>query len=91
MPNIDDIGKLFESAPGNVTVPNPGLQPEYAWNMEIGIAYDIPAIQENRPAGRLELTGFYTILENAIALRPYRFNGQDSILFEDGVHSLWLK
>ena len=82
MPNIDDIGKLFESAPGNVTVPNPGLQPEYAWNMEIGIAYDIPAIQENRPAGRLELTGFYTLLENAIALRPYRFNGQDSILFD---------
>ena len=82
MPNIDDIGKLFESAPGNVTVPNPGLQPEYAWNMEIGIAYDIPAIQENRPAGRLELTGFYTLLEDAIALRPYRFNGQDSILFD---------
>jgi hemoglobin/transferrin/lactoferrin receptor protein len=82
MPNIDDIGKVFESAPGNVTVPNPGLQPEYAWNMEIGIAYDIPAIQENRPAGRLELTGFYTILEEAIALRPYRFNGQDSILFD---------
>lgn len=86
MPNIDDIGKLFESAPGNLTVPNPGLEPEYAWNMEMGVAYDIPAIPELRPAGRLELTGFYTILENAIALRPFEFNGRDSLVF-DGVNS----
>ena len=32
MPNVDDIGKLFESVPGNITVPNPELSPEYAWN-----------------------------------------------------------
>lgn len=82
MPNIDDIGKLFESAPGNLTVPNPGLEPEYAWNLEMGVAYNIPAIQEHRQAGRLELTGFYTILENALALRPFQFNGRDSILFD---------
>lgn len=37
MPNVDDIGKLFESSPGNITVPNPGLKPEYAWNFEVGI------------------------------------------------------
>lgn len=35
MPNVDDIGKLFESAPGNITIPNPSLEPEYAWNFEI--------------------------------------------------------
>jgi hemoglobin/transferrin/lactoferrin receptor protein len=30
MPNVDDVGKLFESVPGNLTVPNPNLQSEYA-------------------------------------------------------------
>ncbi len=79
MPNIDDIGKLFESAPGNITVPNPTLKPEYAWNFETGVAY--------RSAGlRVELTGFHTLLEDAIVRRPYSFNGQDSILF-DGTKS----
>jgi hemoglobin/transferrin/lactoferrin receptor protein len=38
MPNIDDMGKLFESSPGNITVPNPDLQSEYAWNFELSIA-----------------------------------------------------
>jgi len=80
MPNIDDIGKLFESTPGNVTVPNPGLTPEYAWNIELGLAKNIP----NR--FRMELTGFHTILNNAIVRRPFEFNGQDSLLF-DGVLS----
>ncbi|MBK6378561.1 MAG: TonB-dependent receptor [Chitinophagaceae bacterium] len=41
MPNVDDIGKLFESAPGNVAVPNPDLSPEYAWNFEVGVVKNI--------------------------------------------------
>lgn len=75
MPNVDDIGKLFESAPGIVTVPNPNLRSEYAWNYELGIVY--------QPASSLsvELNGFYTRLNNAIVRRPATFNGQDSILF----------
>ena len=75
MPNVDDIGKLFESTPGNLTVPNPDLTPEYAWNFEVGIVKNIP----NKL--RVELTGFHTILDNAIVRRPFKFNGQDSILF----------
>lgn len=35
-PNIDDIGKVFDSEPGNVVVPNVDLKPEYAYNLEIG-------------------------------------------------------
>ena len=80
MPNIDDIGKLFESAPGNLTVPNPELAPEYAWNFEIGIVKRIP----NK--FRIELNGFHTILNDAIVRRPTTFNGQDSIVF-NGVKS----
>lgn len=80
MPNVDDIGKLFESVPGNVTVPNPDLKPEYAWNFELGVIKNI--YQELR----VELNGFYTILDDAIVRRPTTFYGQDSIEF-DGVKS----
>jgi hemoglobin/transferrin/lactoferrin receptor protein len=80
MPNVDDIGKLFESAPENVTVPNPDLGPEYAWNFEVGVVKNIP----NK--FRFELNGFHTILNNAIVRRPTTFNGQDSIIF-NGVKS----
>ena len=75
MPNVDDIGKLFESVPGNITVPNPGLMPEYALNFEVGIV--------KRIAGkfRVELNGFHTVLNNAIVRRPFTFNGLDSIVF----------
>jgi len=75
MPNVDDIGKLFESVPGNVTVPNTELTPEYAWNFELGIVKNIP----NK--FRLEVNAFYTILDNAIVRRFSTFNGEDSILF----------
>ena len=37
-PNVDDMGKLFDSVDGCVTVPNPSLEPEYADNIEVGIA-----------------------------------------------------
>lgn len=76
MPNVDDIGKLFESAPGNITVPNPSLAPEYAWNFEVGLSKSIPY------KFRIELNGFHTILNDAIVLRPATFNGKDSILFD---------
>lgn len=75
MPNVDDIGKFFESAPGNITVPNPDLASEYAWNFELGISKSIP----NKL--KLELNGFHTILDNAIVRRPATFNGKDSIVF----------
>lgn len=79
-PNVDDIGKTFESVPGNVTVPNPELTPEYAWNFEAGFAKHIA----NK--FHFELTGFHTILNNAIVRRPTTFNGLDSIVF-NGVKS----
>ena len=38
-PNIDDTGKIFDSEPGSVVVPNPDLKPEYAINYEAGAAF----------------------------------------------------
>jgi hemoglobin/transferrin/lactoferrin receptor protein len=76
MPNVDDIGKLFESTPGFITVPNPDLQPEYAWNFEAGI------VKEVAQKFRIELNGFHTILNDAIVRRPSTFNGQDQIIID---------
>ena len=79
-PNIDDIGKVFDSEPGNVIVPNPDLKPEYAYTADVGILYNWGEKSE------LSINAFYTWLENAIVRRDLPFNGQDSILF-DGVLS----
>ena len=79
-PNVDDIGKVFDSQPGNVVVPNPNLSPAYTYNAELGIE----KLFFNRV--RLSATGYYTILNDAMVLRSSTFNGQDSILY-DGVMS----
>ena len=75
-PNIDDIGKVFDSEPGNVVVPNPDLESEYAYNLDIGISRKFGQIV------KFELTGFYTLLDNAMVRRDYSYNGQDSIIYD---------
>jgi hemoglobin/transferrin/lactoferrin receptor protein len=75
-PNVDDMGKVFDSEPGSVVVPNPSLGPEYAWNAEAGIA---------RVFGdwlKADVSGYYTILENALVRRDYTLNGMDSIMYD---------
>ncbi|MEJ1221294.1 TonB-dependent receptor plug domain-containing protein [Sediminicola sp. 1XM1-17] len=74
-PNIDDIGKIFDSEPGAVVVPNPDLQPEYAYNMELGI-------QKNfKDKVVFKGATFYTYLVDALVRRDYQFNGQDEIQY----------
>jgi len=75
-PNIDDIGKIFDSEPGSVIVPNPNLDPEYAYNFELGVQKVIA----NKL--KLDVTAFYTILDNAMARRDFTLNGQDSVLYD---------
>lgn len=79
-PNVDDIGKVFDSEQGTVTVPNPDLQAEYAYNIDAGIAKVFGDV------AKLDLTGYYTLLNNALVRRNYQLNGMDSILY-DGVQS----
>ncbi len=78
-PNVDDIGKVFDSEPGNVVVPNPALAPEQAYNAEIGFTGYLGHL-------KIDLTGYYTFLDDAIARGVSTFNGQDSIDY-DGVRS----
>jgi len=75
-PNVDDIGKVFDSQPGFVVVPNPELEPEYAYNAEVGFAGKLS------DKITLDASGFYTKLTNAIVRGPYTFNGQDSIDYD---------
>ena len=75
-PNIDDVAKVFDSEPGNVVVPNPDLKPEYARNFEINVLRNINNV------AKLEITGFYTWLKDAMVRRDYSLNGQDSILYD---------
>jgi hemoglobin/transferrin/lactoferrin receptor protein len=75
-PNVDDIGKVFDSEPGAVVVPNPDLEAEYAYNGEIGIA------KVFGEAVKIDLTGYYTYLSNAMVKRDYTMNGLDSIMYE---------
>lgn len=69
-PNIDDIGKIFDSEPGSVVVPNPDLKPEYAYNGEIGADLNF------NEKIKLALTGYYTYLDNAMVRRDFSLQGQ---------------
>ncbi len=75
-PNVDDIGKIFDSEPGRVTVPNPNLRPEYAYHLDIGFA---KLIGINL---KVEIGGYYTYLNQALVRRNYQLNGLDSLVYQ---------
>lgn len=75
-PNIDDIGKVFDSEPGAVVVPNPNLKPEYAYNGELGIDW--------HPAENISFTAtaFYTYLNDAMLRRDFSIDGKTEIDYQ---------
>ena len=75
-PNIDDVGKIFDSEPGSVVVPNPDLKSEYAYNGEVGVAFNFSNIL------RLDVNAYYTLLENALVRRDYSLNGATEIEYQ---------
>ncbi len=75
-PNVDDVGKVFDSAPGQVVVPNPDLKPEYAYNADLGIAKIFGDVV------KIDVTGYYTHLKNSMLRRDYKLHGQDSIMYQ---------
>jgi hemoglobin/transferrin/lactoferrin receptor protein len=77
-PNIDDIGKVFDSEPGAVIVPNPDLSAEYAYSAEVGIEKVL------RERVRFTATAFHSILDNAMVRRPFAVDGQDTIPYDGG-------
>lgn len=75
-PNIDDLGKVFDSEPGIVVVPNPTLEPEFAYSAETGIVKVLGS------KVKIDASVYATYLENVLVREPFQFNGQDSILYE---------
>ena len=75
-PNVDDIGKVFDSEPGNVVVPNTILKPEYAYNAEAGFVTSIFKYVH------LDGAIYYTYLKDALVRRNFQLNGMDSIVYE---------
>ncbi|MBI2269634.1 MAG: TonB-dependent receptor [Bacteroidetes bacterium] len=75
-PNIDDLGKVFDSQAESVVVPNADLKPEYAYNAEIGTAKTFGSFL------KADFAAYYTLLKDALARRNFQYNGQDSIIYD---------
>jgi len=74
-PNIDDVGKVFDSEPGSVVVPNPELEPEYAYNIDFGIRKNF----EDKLV--VKASTYYTYLVDALVRRDFTFNGEREIVY----------
>lgn len=75
-PNVDDVGKIFDSEPGAVMVPNPNLRPEYAYNAEINLN------KHFQNWLKIDFTGYYTLLDQAMVRRPFLLNGSPKIIYD---------
>ncbi len=75
-PNVDDIGKIFDSEPGYVVVPNPNLDSEYAYNAEFNIAKVFNKLL------KIDFSVYYTYLDNALVRRAFKFNGLSNIYYD---------
>ena len=71
-PNIDDIGKIREKS-GILTVPNPHLKPEYAYNSEIGIS----KYAKNKLSG-FSINAYYTHISKHISRDYYEIKTDQS-------------
>lgn len=75
-PNIDDVGKVFDSEPGSVVVPNNNLKPEYAYSGELGLKLDF------NNTFVLDMSTYYTYLDNALVRRDFSLNGNTEIMYD---------
>ncbi len=74
-PNIDDLGKTFETNGGDLMVANPDLRPEQVFYREIGMEQTIGTY------GFFNVNAYFSALTDAIVPRAFPMNGQDSTDF----------
>lgn len=81
--NIDDLSKIFESAPskssseiGILVVPNKDLKPEKTITTDLGFA-----IQSDSKKTSFDFTYFYTRMFDAIVIDSFAYNGQSQVIF----------
>lgn len=75
-PNVDDVGKVFDSSPGILIVPNPDVRPEYALSGELNFDVTIGKIFT------LQANAYGTWVPGLIAVLPSQYNGMDSVLYD---------
>jgi hemoglobin/transferrin/lactoferrin receptor protein len=73
---VDDVGKVREKD-GFALIPTDQLKPEFAYNAEATVEKTLFSQKV-----QVSLTGFYTLLKDAIVQRNASLNGQDSIEVE---------
>jgi len=72
-PNIDDVGKVFDSEPGSVVVPNNNVKPEYAYGGELGLNLNF-----NKTVV-IDMSTYYTFLDHALVRRDFALEGETEI------------
>lgn len=75
-PNIDDVGKIFDSEPGSIVVPNPNLKPENATSGDVGFSLNFDNVV------KLDVSTYYTVLDDALIRRDFTLNGESEIDFQ---------
>ncbi len=81
-PNVDDIGKVFESGPGILVVPNKNLKAEFSLNGEAGVEKRFGKV------AALYVGGYYNYLLNALTNAPFQIEGADSLFFNGEMNAL---
>lgn len=74
-PNIDDMGKVFESTPGFLVVPNPDLKPEKVYNLELGMLKTFGNFL------KFDFAAYYTLLKDGMVRKNFTFNGDTTIRY----------
>ena len=67
---------MFDSEPGAVVVPNQNLKPEYAYGADLGIELNF----DNTFV--LDISNYYTYVDNALVRRNYNLNGETQIFYD---------
>ncbi len=75
-PNVDDVGKVFDFEPGAVVIPNPDLEAEYAYNIDLNVA---KLFGKNV---KVDVSAYYTLLDNALVRRDFTLNGASEIVYD---------
>ena len=82
-PNIDDLAKVFDSAPGNVLVPNPELEPERSLGFELGSYFKINNNIE------LDFSSYLTYLYNGMVRGDFVLeNGLTEIIYDGSLSQI---
>ncbi len=74
-PNIDDMGKVFESTPGYLVVPNPNLKSEKVYNAEFGTVKTFGTFL------KVDFAAYYTLLKDGMERKDFIFNGDTTIRY----------